>query len=267
MASSAPRCAHCGKQRKALKRCSVCKHASYCGSECQNAGWKKHKQTCAPPLSRDDIQEKVTAASAGRHWQGVLEWEGRVEELMEGRSDASCTRILAAFAEAHTKIAEGDKEHALSAIRLMERVVLLLGKMERFRDQGDTICGLADRFLILGRGGEAAKQYERARAVGAAHGFFSVECRACEGLGLLAVKEGKIEEGADLLRNALLCMPLLEAEDSFRELQVLSGLILALFSTNAVDELEPLVLRYREAAQAFSQKAGQMRWPECDSLL
>jgi len=66
MASSAPRCTHCGKQRTALKRCSVCKHASHCGSECQNAGWKTHMPTCAPPLSRNDLHEKVTAASAGR---------------------------------------------------------------------------------------------------------------------------------------------------------------------------------------------------------
>ena len=35
-------CSHCGKEGEELKRCSVCKHASYCGAACQNAGWKKH---------------------------------------------------------------------------------------------------------------------------------------------------------------------------------------------------------------------------------
>jgi hypothetical protein len=39
-------CSHCGKEAAELKRCSVCKHASYCGDACQNAAWKKHKKTC-----------------------------------------------------------------------------------------------------------------------------------------------------------------------------------------------------------------------------
>ena len=47
------------------------------------------------------------------------------------------------------------------------------------------------------------RYFQRARDVGAAHGFFSVECRSCLGLGQIAVNDGRAEEGLDLLRNAL----------------------------------------------------------------
>jgi hypothetical protein len=59
----APRCFHCGTQRAVLERCSSCKQTSYCGKGCQTAAWKVHKKTCAPPLSLEDVVEKLTAAS------------------------------------------------------------------------------------------------------------------------------------------------------------------------------------------------------------
>ena len=82
MAASAESCANCGKQGEGLKRCSRCKQASYCGAECQNADWKRHKKKCAPPVPLQDITAKVDAARASGDWRGVLRWEGRMEELM-----------------------------------------------------------------------------------------------------------------------------------------------------------------------------------------
>ena len=76
MASSAARCFHCGKQRATLKRCSVCKQASYCGAEYQTVGWKKHKKICAPPVTLEDVAENVNAAHAAGDWWGVMKWEG-----------------------------------------------------------------------------------------------------------------------------------------------------------------------------------------------
>ena len=99
--------------------------------------------------------------------------------------------------------------------------------MVRFWDQGKAICSLGGVLDTLQRRQEAGKQFERARAIkklwasrvssevnkeikeedearaiGAAHGFFSVECHACLGLGKLAIHTGRQEEGLDLLRNA-----------------------------------------------------------------
>ena len=232
------RCSHCGKEG-AARRCSVCKQASYCGAECQNAAWKKHKKTCEPPLSRDDIIGKISAARATKHWVGIVKWKGRLDELLEGQPDAACDSILSVFVEAHTMM--DSESDGISAIRLLERRVDLLGKMGRFRDQGRRICDLAERLHLLGRAEEAAKLFERAQAVGAAHGFVSVECRSCEGIELRAVREGGDEEGVDLLQNALTALPPVEGEESMPEDEG------SLFSTSADKEL-------RKAIQHLTKK-------------
>jgi len=139
MADSAARCSTCGKVAKKngppLQRCSVCNHASYCGALCQSAGWQLHKKTCA---TLHDVRQKVSAAHEADDWRGVLEWEGRLDELMDGLKDAWCDWSLDAFARAHELgyRSTGDGDHALSIIRLKERRVELLGKRERFPEIG-----------------------------------------------------------------------------------------------------------------------------------
>jgi hypothetical protein len=71
--------------------------------------------------------------------------------------------------------------------------------------------------------------------------------------------EGRLEEGADLLRNALAASSLREDEDdTYMELEVLVQLIDALFWTHAFDEVEPLILRFRKAAEAKSLQDGRV---------
>ena len=253
-------CAHCGKQPSELKRCPVCKQAWYCGAECQKAAWKKHKKTCAPPLSWDELWAKVHAADANKDWQEVLKWEGRMEELMEGCSDGlECNAVLIHFQLAHTTglSSTGSIVHVRSLITLVERRVDLLGKIQRFRDQGINMCVLATFLESAGRRQEAAVWYQKARDVGAAHGFLAVECRACKGLGNVAIEEGRYEEGLDLLRNALAADPLSEMEIRW-EIPILDHMIEALFKTGALDELEPVLQRYREASQVESAGEGCM---------
>jgi len=205
MAASTVSCANCGKQGVGFQCCSVCKKASYCGAECQKAGWKRHKKTCAPPLPVSDVMARVRAADAAGDWREVLRWEGRLAEVMATATLATCLVVLKPFRQAHdlASSATGSTHHALSAVRLREQRVEILGKMERFRDQGEAICIVATDLVAAGKDEEARVLYERARNIGAAHGFFSVECRACHGLGALARSEGRAEEGLDLMRNAL----------------------------------------------------------------
>jgi len=130
-------------------------------------------------------------------------------------------------------------DHIRLVIRLEERQIKLLGKMERFRDQGEIMCSLANDNCLVDKRREAAKWYQEARDVGAAHGFFVLESAACRGLGQMAMKDGRYEEGVDLLRNALIALPLSEREFcSFEELHVLDELIDALFISNTIDEDE-----------------------------
>jgi len=128
------------------------------------------------------------------------------------------------------------------------------------------MCSLSTMLRSLERKSEAATWYQRARDVGAAHGFFSLESRACSGLGLAAIDKGRHEEGVELLRNALVAAELNELDDPQYELIALEALVRALLHTHAIEEVEPLVLRYREAAKAQSEKEG-LCFAECDSLL
>ena len=254
-------CSHCGKQRATLKRCSRCKQTSYCGAECQNAAWKGHKKSC---VTLDDAMERVNAAHLREDWRGVLKWEGRIEQMMEDQPDAGCKNILEVFCNAHKGVfhSTGSTDHSLSIVRLETRRVELLGRMQRFRDQGEALCRAAGYLPDVGRRQEAEGYFERARKIAEAHGLFSVECRSCLGLGRLAMAEGHAEKGVDLLRNALVCAPLCEGGANQRdanrmELAVLHDFTNALFLTNAIDEVEPLVARYREAAHAKSDTQGR----------
>jgi hypothetical protein len=133
----------------------------------------------------------------------------------------------------------GSPHHALSSIRLEEQLIDLLGKRQRFRDQGEAMCALANSLCMAGKQQESSLYYHKARKVGEAHGFFSVECRACLGLGQDKFDEGCTEEGLDLLRNALAAVPLSEHEGySTWEFPVLRSLIDALLLTEGIDEVE-----------------------------
>jgi len=201
------RCSQCGKQDAAvLRRCSRCKQASYCGAACQNAAWKGHKKLCA---TLEEVFGHVCKAITAASWRGVLKWEGRMEEMMLDKTDAACLDILTTFNNAHRSgfSPTFNQHHFLASTTLYDRMIELLGKMERFRDQGEMMC-LVVSHLGLGdaerRDKEADKYLQKARKVAEAHGFFSVECRACHGLGEVSMREGRHAEGVELLRNALI---------------------------------------------------------------
>ena len=191
-----------------------------------------------------------------------------MEEMLENRSDAHCDGIISVYDQAHAAgfDATGNREILLSAVPLQERRVELLGKMQRFRDQGDTLCSLADTLVCIDKRKEAEGYFNRAREIGEAHGFFSVECRSCLGLGELATKQGRTEEAVELLRNALVCVPLCEEEDTTVELNVLHIFTNVLFRTHAIDEVEPLVLRFQKAAKVDSDEGGRISFYDLHSF-
>jgi len=262
-----PCCSHCGKQGEDLKRCLRCMLVSYCGAECQRAGWKMHKQSCNEPLditAQMKIFEQVGTAEAAGDWQGVLKWEGRMNELLAtaelgGKAMYGTSEwIIKTFKNAHLQgmNAKGTHFAAPAVARLEARRIELLGKMQRFRDQGEAMYGLGNFLCFLKRNPEAEIWYLKAREVGAAHGFFSVESKACEGLGRLATDAGRQEEGLELLRNALAAAQLSEVDEEKYEMRALEVLIYALFKSHAIDEVEECVGRYREAAKVVSDSKG-----------
>ena len=159
-------CSQCGKHGVAL-RCSRCKDASYCGAACQKAAWKGgHKLLCKLPsqMPLEDVWEKVRTFRSHRDWQGVIKLEGRLDELMEHQEDATCETILELFADAHTlgmvssNITQAEMNRfSRSIIRLKERRIIFLGKLQRFRDQGEAMCGVAYNFLRARQRDDAAR--------------------------------------------------------------------------------------------------------------
>ena len=276
-------CSECGKGGGDLQRCSTCKQTWYCGAQCQKAGWKRHKKTCVPlkevrletVASMQDVWGRLSTANNSLDWPGVLKWEGRLDELMAYRDDAGCDEILGIFIQAHSRMAGTfgttgfAQQHSVLRIKLEERRVDLLGKMGRFCDQGKAICAVAESLSMVQNNKKAKEYFQRARALGEQHGFFTVECTACQGLGQLSIAEGRTEEGVELLRHALAAANLeFSGEDGFRsELLVLHFLSDVLFKTNAIDEIEALVPRYRKAARADARRRGLISSaPELNSL-
>jgi hypothetical protein len=214
----------------------------------------------------------MMAAGDVDDWREVLKWEGRMEELLENSSNEECVADLNVFIHAHLlgHLATGSTYHSLSRARLLERRVELLGKMERFRDQGEAMCALASTLNAAGKREEAERWYQRGRDVGAAHGFISVESSACHGLGKLAMDQERREEGVELLRNALVAANLSEhegeEESHEEEIHVMYSLIEALFTIAAIDEVEPLVVRYRELAKAETKRIEGLPYRELEEL-
>jgi hypothetical protein len=149
--------------------------------------------------------------------------------------------------------------------------------MQHFRDQGETMCACAEVLTATEMLPEVAVWYQRARDVGEAHGFISVESRACLGLGHLAMADsGRQREGLDLLRNAVAAASLSETLENNIEVHALMGLTGSLFNTSRcsglrtesgwwvemkpedIDEVELLIPRFREATKALSQRNGRL---------
>ena len=165
-----------------------------------------------------------------------------MDEIMAGQPDVAGELILRCFEIAHLqgRLTIGSPPHHLaSLIRISERMIHLMGKRQRFRDQGEEMCFLADCLSMAGELHDASVYYQKARKVGEAHGFFSVECRACLGLGQAKVAEGCDEEGLELLRNALVASRISEDAHNNLEFRVLYTLMDVLFTTQAIHEVKP----------------------------
>ena len=196
-----------------------------------------------------------------------------MEELVLWQSDDAKSETLESFATSHLLAWKETRntDHACTYVPLCERRIELLGNMQRFRDQGDAMCGLSDVLPLLGRHDDAVKWSTRAREVGAAHGFFTIESTACIGLGLAAIEDERYKEGLELLRNARVAAELNELDDPTYELNALESLIESLFKANAMsdeehamDEVESLLQRYKDMAKAESKK-GEFNFAELNA--
>ena len=137
------------------------------------------REICEPPLHISQVAQKIEDSyfSLSSDWEEILKLEGRLEELFAfDLPDLSKAVLLKTFMSCHTLAlaSTGLTEHALSIARLGERRIEILGKMERFWDQGEAMCLHAASLLHAHKRDEGARWYQQARDFGALHGFFSV---------------------------------------------------------------------------------------------
>ena len=160
-------CAHCGKQREGLKQCSVCKAASYCGPACQNASWKSHKKKCVPHVPLAEVFKAVNAAAAAGDAAEGLKWKGRMEEMLAGQSLSVSESILRSFMLFHQMqigvcVQANDRRyHAADLVKIEERRVELLKRLQRFRDAADSMCYVASNYFYWLDNPQEAKRYCR----------------------------------------------------------------------------------------------------------
>ena len=205
----------------------------------------------------EDVWDSVKAAHVLGDQHGVLKWEGSIlDELLEHLTEhADCELLLKAYLAANTRSTNSQPTHRerhaeteIAEIRLRERHAELLGKMELFRDQGEEICQCGTICASNGQRQHAEVYFRKARDIGAAHGLFLLESKACTGLGESAASEGRHEEGLELLRNSVVAARLSESDELKHEMLALLPLIAMLFEASAIGEVEPLVLRFREVS-------------------
>jgi len=268
MAESADICAHCGKQGAGFKRCSICKNAHYCGAACQKKDWKHHKKDCTAPVPAEDVIAKIKVAETAGDWRGVLKWEGRMEELMTQQPEKICLGILYVFCNAHKLACQDvtDVRHTNTFIALQKRRIPILEKLQRFDEKGTAMCDIAYMLINVARFKEAAIWSQRARDIGAEGGLFALECHACVGLATVAMNEGCHQDGLELYRNAVVAAKLHDMDTPMYELYATTALISALFKANLIEEVEPLVLRYREITKAALDVGGKIDIHDFHSL-
>jgi len=167
-------------------------------------------------------------------------------------------RFLAAFYRAHFLSGNFAK-----AALVAERRADMLGSLRRLRDQGECMGWVANALDDAGDVAGARKWTCRARSLGEAHGFFSVEAAACHRLAKMDLDDGKIEEGMEMLRHTLKVTEFVE-EDSpqFKrcEVAVLLDVMEALFDHYPAEraELDTMLARYEAAAKALSLRSGTL---------
>ncbi|KAJ1488597.1 hypothetical protein T484DRAFT_1782880 [Baffinella frigidus] len=159
----------------------------------------------APPLSA--ILHTVQEAWLSGDYPEILRWESRLEEMLSSQMEAAHPPLLHTFATAHDMLGA-----FTNAARLYQRRSTLLGKMERFRDQGTEMCQVGRCLINTGDTEGGAAWFESARKLGAQHGFFQAECGACLGLGRVEAIKGRQEEAEELFRHALTVLDFVEDE-------------------------------------------------------
>jgi tetratricopeptide (TPR) repeat protein len=138
----------------------------------------------------------------------------------------------------------------LSAVQ--SRAAEFMCLMECYRDQGEAICQAGDHMLCSGDVEQSTILFKKARTIAEAHGFFSVECLSCHGLGNCCASNGDDDESLEFLRNALAAAPLSEHSCDRLELNLTECVASSLYAMKRYAEAEELMPRLKDLSRSDS---------------
>jgi hypothetical protein len=204
---------------------SVDKLATLCLAADQHGASEHVKEAAAVVLrANEEFQcmfRRCEPAMLGRDWALILTFEERMTQLLTDTpepivSDSTYVWTIGIFAWAHSKaIAALDMEfaptsssifrvHVLRYVELQEFRIPVLKRMQSF---SDLLLAMTSSGQILTKIYDfdgAEKSFEQARSFGAANGMFEAECVSCLGLGNVYKLTNRVDEGLQLLRNAVI---------------------------------------------------------------
>jgi hypothetical protein len=118
----------------------------------------------------DEIRGWVHAASASNDFAGVLRWEGKIDQLLEGQDLDNTANLLAAFSSAFIGTEQWDKASTIG--RRYAEACEALGDFLR---TAQAMSAAASCCSNAGEGKLATLWYERARDLSAEHGIVLME--------------------------------------------------------------------------------------------
>jgi hypothetical protein len=78
-------CCFLETEQKALKPCTKCQSILYCSRECQKAGWKVHKKTCAKDAQAYALKANLKASRL------YLDYATRIQESLSSLISFPCS--------------------------------------------------------------------------------------------------------------------------------------------------------------------------------
>ncbi|KAJ1471798.1 hypothetical protein T484DRAFT_1976874 [Baffinella frigidus] len=163
--ASDSKCAVCGKSAEKLLKCSKCKSESYCGKDCQLAGWGEHKKICGKRGLASLLQnlEKESEAYTREDWESVLAFAKECEQDLAVHFDPDCElKMLRPLGMAYRRMnrcGDAARTHAKAAGLAIARGNFLL--------QGKFLLEVGLDHQQMGDSAGAGTWFENSRAVGA----------------------------------------------------------------------------------------------------
>jgi hypothetical protein len=151
-------------------------------------------------------------------WRKTLSLEGEMIEILVGAQfdNDSKQKLLHCFIDANHAAAAETRHtvYSMSLIKMYDQLMTCMEDIQHFHDKGTYLYRVGCIFLRLGDNEEAERRFNGVRKLGEAHGFFTMECLACIGLGRISRLQGQTEMEIMFYNNAIAACSLLISCDN-----------------------------------------------------